>query len=88
MRKQAEVREDNRVTILSEYGRQRLLGYAESFRDLADLFEEEAVDGSGRDKSDSESPHTHSARQAAAARGQRFGRRPIARASSGMLSVA
>lgn len=55
MRKQAEVREDNRVTILSEYGRQRLLGYAESFRDLADLFEEEAADGSGRDKSDSES---------------------------------
>lgn len=41
MRKQAEVRDDNRITIIPEYGRQRLLNYAESFRDLADLFEEE-----------------------------------------------
>ncbi|MDE7132242.1 MAG: hypothetical protein K2O65_10650, partial [Lachnospiraceae bacterium] len=41
MRKQAEIRDDNRITIIPEYGRQRLLNYAESFRDLADLFEEE-----------------------------------------------
>lgn len=41
MRKQAQVKDDNRITIIPEYGRQRLLNYAESFRDLADLFEEE-----------------------------------------------
>ena len=41
MKKQAEVRDDNSVTIIAEYGRQRLLSYAESFRDLADLFEGE-----------------------------------------------
>lgn len=41
MRKQAEVKDDNRITIIPEYGRQRLLSYAESFRDLADLFEGE-----------------------------------------------
>lgn len=41
MRKQADVRDDNRVAIISEYGRQRLLNCAESFRDLADLFENE-----------------------------------------------
>lgn len=39
MRKQAEVKDDNRITIIPEYGRQRLLSFAESFRDLADLFE-------------------------------------------------
>ena len=46
MKKQAEVRDDNIVTIIPEYGRQRLLSYAESFRDLADLFEgeEETLD--------------------------------------------
>ena len=46
MKKQAEVRDDNIVTIIPEYGRQRLLSYAESFRDLADLFEgkEETTD--------------------------------------------
>ena len=41
MRRQAEIRDDNRITIIPEYGRQRLLNYAESFRDLADLFEKE-----------------------------------------------
>lgn len=46
MRKQAQVRDDNRITIIPEYGRQRLLSYAESFRDLADLFEEEESVGS------------------------------------------
>lgn len=41
MKKQAEARDDNKITIIPEYGRQRLLTYAESFRDLADLFEGE-----------------------------------------------
>ena len=41
MKKQAEVTDENRIAIIPEYGRQRLLNYAESFRDLADLFEEE-----------------------------------------------
>ncbi len=44
MRKQAEVGDDNRITIIPEYGRQRLLNYAESFRDLADLFEQDESD--------------------------------------------
>ena len=39
MRRQAEVKDDSRITVIPEYGRQRLLNYAESFRDLADLFE-------------------------------------------------
>lgn len=41
MRRQAEVRDDNKIAIISEYGKQRLLNYADSFRDLADLFEGE-----------------------------------------------
>ena len=41
MRRQAEGKEDERLEIIPEYGRQKLLSYAESFRDLADLFEEE-----------------------------------------------
>lgn len=44
MRKQAEVRDDNKIAIIPEYGRQMLLGYAESFRDLADLFEADPDD--------------------------------------------
>lgn len=40
MKKQEESREDNLVAVIPEYGRQKLLGYAESFRDLAELFEE------------------------------------------------
>ena len=41
MRKQSEIIDDNRIEIIPEYGRQKLLTYAESFRDLADLFEED-----------------------------------------------
>lgn len=41
MRRQTEAREGERIELMSEYARQRLLNYAESFRDLADLFEEE-----------------------------------------------
>lgn len=53
MRKQAEIRDDNRITIISEYGRQRLLSYADSFRDLADLFEgEESEDDQQERKAD------------------------------------
>ena len=42
MKKQAEIIDDNRREIIPEYGRQKLLTYAESFRDLADLFEEDS----------------------------------------------
>lgn len=41
MRRMSEIREENAVFIIPEYGRQKLLGYAESFRELAELFEEE-----------------------------------------------
>lgn len=44
MKKQAEIRDDSRIEIIPEYGRQKLLTYAESFRDLADLFEEDDLD--------------------------------------------
>lgn len=44
MRRQAEGKEDERLEIIPEYGRQKLLTYAESFRDLADLFEEEQAE--------------------------------------------
>ena len=40
-RSQEEIRDDGRIEIIPEYGRQKLLTYAESFRDLADLFEED-----------------------------------------------
>lgn len=42
MKKQAEIIDDSRIEIIPEYGRQKLLTYAESFRDLADLFEEDS----------------------------------------------
>lgn len=38
MKKQAENKDENIVAMIPEYGRQKLLGYAESFLDLADLF--------------------------------------------------
>ena len=41
MKKQAQMTDENMVAVISEYGRQKLLNYAESFRDLADLFEED-----------------------------------------------
>lgn len=50
MRKQAEMKDDNIVAIIPEYGRQKLLGYAESFRDLAELFEEKEAEISPEDK--------------------------------------
>ena len=54
MRRQAEVKDDNKVAIISEYGRQRLLNYAESFRDLADLFEGEETGFDQKDKPDTD----------------------------------
>lgn len=54
MRKQAEVKDNNRITILPEYGRQRLLNYAESFRDLADLFEGEEEDPDNKTEPDTD----------------------------------
>ncbi len=44
MRRRTKLKEDDRIDIIPEYGRQRLLSYAESFRDLADLFEEEQAE--------------------------------------------
>lgn len=41
MRRQAERRADRTIAMIPEYGRQKLLGYAESFRDLAELFDNE-----------------------------------------------
>lgn len=41
MRRQAERRADRTVAMIPEYGRQKLLGYAESFMDLAELFDNE-----------------------------------------------
>lgn len=40
MKRRTKLREDDRIDVIPEYGRQRLLSYAESFRDLADLFED------------------------------------------------
>lgn len=54
MKKQAEVGDDNRITIIPEYGRQRLLNYAESFRDLADLFEQDEKGSDGQDEGSKE----------------------------------
>ena len=50
MKKQVENREENVITMIPEYGRQKLLGYAESFLDLADLFTEEKEEVPGEDK--------------------------------------
>ncbi|MBD5444640.1 MAG: SpoIIE family protein phosphatase [Lachnospiraceae bacterium] len=41
MRRMSEMRDENVISVIPEYGRQKLLGYAESFRELAELFEEE-----------------------------------------------
>ena len=50
MRKRAEIKEDNIVTIIPEYGRQKLLGYAASFQELAELFEEDKPEGTPEEK--------------------------------------
>lgn len=40
MKKQLQFKVDDRIEMIPAYGRQKLLNYAESFRDLADLFED------------------------------------------------
>ena len=40
MKRRTNIGEDDRIDMIPEYGRQKLLAYAESFRDLADLFED------------------------------------------------
>ncbi|MCH5257099.1 MAG: SpoIIE family protein phosphatase [Lachnospiraceae bacterium] len=42
MKKLSEIKDENIISIIPEYGRQKLLGYAESFRELAGLFEEKS----------------------------------------------
>lgn len=44
MKKQMQLKENDRVEIIPEYGRQKLLSCAESFRDLAELFEDGQAD--------------------------------------------
>lgn len=41
MKRQADRKADRTIAMIPEYGRQKLLGYAESFRDLAELFDNE-----------------------------------------------
>lgn len=41
---QIAVKDNNRLHLINEYGKQKLCGYAESFRELADLFEEDEPD--------------------------------------------
>lgn len=45
MKKQRQLKEDDRIELIPEYGRQKLLSCAESFRDLAELFEDGQEDG-------------------------------------------
>lgn len=40
MKKLSGIRDENVISVIPEYGRQKLLGYAESFRELAEIFEE------------------------------------------------
>ncbi len=50
MRKQLQLKESDRVEIIPEYGRQKLLSCAESFRDLAELFESGQADGTSAEE--------------------------------------
>ncbi len=56
MKRQTVRKEDDKIEIIPEYGRQKLLNYAESFRDLADLLEDgqacQALDGPVREEPD------------------------------------
>lgn len=44
MRRQAEGKDDRAVAMMPEYGRRKLMGYAESFRELAELLDREESD--------------------------------------------
>lgn len=50
MKKQLQLKESDRVEIIPEYGRQKLLSCAESFRDLAELFESGQADGTSAEE--------------------------------------
>ena len=50
MKRQSLDRDLDKVALLPEYGRQKLLGYAESFRDLAQLFEEDIEEDNEQDR--------------------------------------
>ena len=50
MRRQTQDINSEKLAVLPEYGRQKLLGYAESFRDLAQFFEEEYEEDSEKHK--------------------------------------
>lgn len=50
MKRQMQLKEDDRVEIIPEYGRQKLLSCAESFRDLAELFEDGQADEAAVDE--------------------------------------
>lgn len=50
MKRQMQLKEDDRVGIIPEYGRQKLLSCAESFRDLAELFEDGQADEAAADE--------------------------------------
>lgn len=50
MKKQMQLKEDDRIEIIPEYGRQKLLNCAESFRDLAELFEDGEVEEKAADE--------------------------------------
>lgn len=50
MKRQMQLKEDDKIEIIPEYGRQKLLSCAESFRDLAELFEDGQGDETAADE--------------------------------------
>lgn len=52
MKRQMQLKEDDKVEIIPEYGRQKLLSCAESFRDLAELFEDGYDEAEGDEPAD------------------------------------
>ncbi|MCM1266678.1 MAG: SpoIIE family protein phosphatase [Bacteroidales bacterium] len=52
MKKQMQLKRDDRVEIIPEYGKQKLLSCAESFRDLAELFESGQEDEAAAEPAD------------------------------------
>lgn len=52
MKRQMQLKEEDKVEIIPEYGRQKLLSCAESFRDLAELFEDGHDEAAGDEPAD------------------------------------
>lgn len=50
MKRQMQLKEDDKIEIIPEYGKQKLLSCAESFRDLAELFEDGQGDETAADE--------------------------------------